>query len=225
MYDAYKQGGKQDHPAENQGIKGAARLGRHQKGHAEHAGQGHQPGKQPIKGASPAEIIAGSCRGGHGRNHRGAIGRHHNGDQIVEHRGQGHREEGGQIVGPHQLRPGNGQAVVQVHRPAVVHVGSLAQAHHRGGGYPKGGHCQKREAGIQPAGTKQGAAHQLGVMAVIPGLQGGDKERERQAEESHRKHQQHHSPVFFHVTPEQMLEPRIIAGCCCSHSPQPPFLQ
>ena len=215
VYKGKEQRRTQQHARKNQCVKHAAGLGGNQKRHAEHTRQRNQPQRKAEPGCPGGKFRRGKTHLAHSRKQERCA--------VVQRHGQGHGEKGSHIMGAQQLLSGKGQAVVNIHGPAVLHIGRLAQAHHRGSGHPQKRHKVYRSPGEQLAQPEY-AAHGIGGIKLIIRkcakqiLQGHTHKANAEDQPGQRK-------VFAHQAAKKSPKTAFIAGCFCSHSPQPPFLR
>ena len=200
-----------------EGIKDAAHL-RGRQIHHDNDGKG---------GDVPPQQIHDNGAGGKdrpGRGHAVAHRRQNGGKQGIGGHGQGDGDEIGKGVPQQQLPPGDRQAVVEIHRPAVVHIAHPGKRQNEAAHQPQQAHRPYGDALIQTAAVRRFDDLQHPLALILPAAEHGKQVGQRDPDKADQGKVHHIRDIFAEKPPQQTAE-AVRRGYCCSHNQPPPFLR
>ena len=208
---------RQEYPRKQEGIKGGAHLRGRQVYHNDN-GKGRDIPAQQVQRDGPQ--VEGCSVGRHAVPDAGQS----SGQQGIGGHRQRHSQKVGQHMAQQQLPPGDRQAVVKIHRPAVVHIAHPGKRQDKAARQPQQAYRPHRYAHIQaaPVGRADILIHPLSLF--FPPAEHRQQVRQRNADEPDER-QVHHIGDIFLQKPAQQTAKAVRRGCCCNHNPPPPFLR
>ena len=207
----------QIHPGKEEGIKDAAHLRGRQIHHDDDSKGGDVPPQQIHDNGAGSKDRPG---GGHAMAHR----RQNGGKQGIGGHGQGDGDEIGKGVPQQQLPPGDRQAVVEIHRPAVVHIAHPGKRQSEAAHQPQQAHRPYGDAVIQTAAVRRFNDLQHPLALILPAAEHDQQVGQRNAQKTHNGKVDHGGDAFFELTPQKTAE-AVRRGYCCNHNRPPPFLR